>query len=75
MTTAYKMRALDIINKAQQTSAPVMVQFGVTWQEDGVVDHDALILKKAPASIINALKDEGYSLSLSEHGLSVDKYF
>lgn len=81
MTIEERNKALEIISNRQNDDNgrgcnQVSVKIGTTWKDGGTVDHTALILIDAPAAILNALKDNGYSLSVHQYagGVSVSKY-
>ena len=65
-----EMKAIEIINNTE--SAPVKVGFG--WVgKDGICREGLVIYECAPI-IIDRLKENGFSLSLSDGLLHVNKY-
>jgi len=82
MNIADRNKALELISRRQNDEdngrgcAPAKVKIGTKWNDNGIIDHEALIITDAPAAILNELKNAGYSLSVNEYagGVSVDKF-
>ena len=69
-----KLNALEIITAAQQSCAPVTVKIGSVNQQSQIVNHESIRLIHCPASVTGALVDNGYSLSMCNGELDVEKY-
>lgn len=75
MKYASLMNALDLIVDYQtiRGCAPVEISIGSTT-ESGIVQQGTLVIKDAPACIINTLIENGYSISVGKNGVIVDYY-
>lgn len=75
-----RMAALRIISETQMNSgsttggtSSATVKIGGT-KPNGQVQHDTLFVQDAPAAIVDALRDAGFTLSMGEQGLRVEAY-
>ena len=69
MTTEQKNRAIEIISKSNS----VNVRFNVPIKDSYSNVYENLIIE-SNASLISELTSEGYSVSMTKKGLSVNKY-
>jgi len=68
-----RIKALTIITEVQSTCSAVVVKIGSVTSEDQV-KHDTLSIIDCPAAVVNYLKGEGFTLSMCNGELSVNKY-
>lgn len=74
-----QMRALEIILDAVNpggsisSAHPVKVGIGHV-DETNHCNSDTIVLNWSPPSVIDALRKEGFNLTMTEHGLMVDKW-
>lgn len=64
--------ALATIVDEQETCAPVELSIGST-DEASRVQHLTLFLRDAPSKVIDALIDQGFTLSIDWRGLAVER--
>jgi hypothetical protein len=66
--------ALKVIANAQRDCAPVKLKVGYT--DDGMVQHDEVVLIDAPPSVMFALQMQGFHFSMVEAagGLVLEDY-
>lgn len=57
---------------AQRTSAPIELSIG-SVKPSGVVDHDSIIVKEAPPSVVKRLQE--FSPSLTKDGLQIHGFW
>lgn len=69
MTAEQKNRAIEIISKSNS----VNVRFNVPIKDNYSNVYEILIIE-SNASLISELTSEGYSVSMTKKGLSVNKY-
>lgn len=69
MTAEQKNRAIEIISKSNS----VNVRFNVPIKDSYSNVYEILIIE-SNASLISELTSEGYSVSMTKKGLSVNKY-
>lgn len=69
MTAEQKNRAIEIISKSNS----VNVRFNVPIKDSYSKVYEILIIE-SNASLISELTSEGYSVSMTKKGLSVNKY-
>jgi hypothetical protein len=61
---------LALLAQASQTTAPVQIQ--LNWvTPSGVVDHDYILVRQAPASVLTRVIKECVMVSLSLDGLLI----
>jgi len=65
MATNETSEVLSIIAKAQEKCAPVQVMIGCLTKDNQVI-HGGVYIKDCPSSVIEALIEEGYLLSMDE---------
>jgi hypothetical protein len=70
MTQSMRLRALEVIHQTQADTASVTVQIGGV-DGNNQVEDDTLYVKDCPAAVIDALRDEGFVLSMGDDGLKV----
>ena len=69
-----KLKVLGILCELQKECAPIEISIG-TITNSNMVDHDAIVIKEAPACVTERLIKEGYSLSIRSFGtVEVDYY-
>lgn len=64
--------ALEAIVEAQDECAPVSLRIGTT--RDGLVQHGTLSVTDAPALVLTSLYAKGFSLSVSDGELAVERW-
>lgn len=62
-----------MIEKIQETSAPITVQIG-SVSNTNMVLHDVIVIKEAPPVLTQKLIEHGYILSVNNNGLVVEKF-
>ena len=72
MSREQKLEVLEIIEKIQETSAPITVQIG-SVSDTNMVLHDVIVIKDAPPVLASKLIDSGYWLSVRNNGVIVEK--
>lgn len=63
--------ALDILAKAQEECAPIIVRIGRA-RKGGIVNHSALEIVEAPAFAVEALTEAGFTLSVADGAVEVE---
>ena len=72
MDAEERAEVLKQISLIQKDTASVTVTIGGVSDNTGIVEHDSLYIKDAPARIIDELSRMGYSLHVSEDGVRVE---
>lgn len=73
MTNTVKFECLTMLASLQTKTSPIELSIGFT-DENGVVNHDFIVIKNCAPLIIEKLVEKGYFLSMSKQGLLVDKF-
>jgi hypothetical protein len=47
-------------------------ELSIGWVNDGICQHDGIMLKEAAATVMSLLHNEGYSLFVMKDGVLVD---
>ena len=68
------IEALTVIAKRQQKTAPVQLQIGFVNSETQQCERDGVYIRDCPAAILSELQKHGFTMSMREGWLSVDKY-
>ena len=72
MSREHKLEVLEMIEKIQETSAPITVQIGSVSDTNQVL-HDVIVIKDAPPVLAQRLIERGYWLSVRNNGVIVEK--
>lgn len=70
MTPEERLEVLERIEEIQHDTNAVTVQIGHV-ADNNQVKHNSIYVKDAPASVINTLRDEGYSVAVDERGARI----
>ena len=74
MTSEERTNLLNILETIQSNhSAPILLSIG-SVSPSGIVEHDTIIIKDAPAIVTKELLSDGYNLSITPDGVRVSKF-
>lgn len=73
MTNTSKIECLTLLAGLQTKTSPIELSIGFT-NENGIVNHDFIVIKECAPLVIEKLVEKGFMLSVSKQGLIVDKF-
>ena len=72
MSTIEKINCLEMLTALQVKTSPIELSIGFT-NENGIVNHDFIVIKECAPLVIEKLVEKGFLLSATKQGLIVDK--
>lgn len=62
---------LKLLAETQQYGAPIELSIG--WTDEKGIIRQGIVLKEAPPAVIDVLVEKDYLLSVTKHGVMVDR--
>lgn len=72
MNNTQKIECLTMLANLQTKTSPIELSIGFT-NENGIVNHDFIIIKECPQLVIEKLLENNYLISVNKRGLIIDK--